>query len=1486
MNNNDFERNTWNVIHNYFNNNSNYLTKHHLDSFNDFLVNKIPQTFKQYNPQILYKEYDKSLERYKYEVNIYYGGKTGDKIYISKPIIYKETPEGTLKKQMYPNEARLRNLTYGSNIFCDIELEYKLLDSDKNEKIITKTFEKVNLGKIPIMLQSNLCVLHKVPRELKKQMGECPLDQGGYFVIDGQEKVIVSHERKAENKLYIVEDKDGIYSHSAQIKSIPEDSFKFARTTVVNIHSKTNLITVRLPMIKNQIPLFVLFRLLGIETDKDILRHILWNLNTKKSKLFMEMLSPSLENNCYIYDRISAIKYLVNLSQGSTTSHLLDTISTDLFPHIGDSYTSKAYYLGYVVHKLIEVKLGLSKPTDRDSFAYKRVDLSGYLLANLFRESFKQFQRDTKIAIDTEYRFNSSEYQNENYSLIVNPDNVKKIFNYKVIEDTFMKSFKVGTILNKKGLIQTMNRLSSVGTMSHLRRINTLGDMIMIGQRKLHSSQYGTICPIETPDGGNIGIKKHMTILCHITFGFNSKPLIQLLKEHNTIPLEDITPELIYNRTRVFVNGNWVGIHEKPEELVTILRLYRRNGLINVFTSIAFNRNELEIEIFTDSGRPCRPLYIINNNELAIKETIFDKIKNNEISWVELLSGFKKKKTNFDYYNETILCPENENYDKTNIKKDLEKNAGVIEFLDFDEANTAMISMTYNDLIEKDYVKYDHLEIHPSVIIGFLGFNVPYCNSNPAPRNVYSTNQAKQSVGVYVSNYRNRFDTSAHILYYPQRPLISTKMSNYSMANDLPTGINAIVAIASYTGYNQEDSILINKSAIERGLFKSCYFKTYDTTEFFDSKVNSEDIIDNVLKTDLDINIKKEYNYNALDDNGIVKEHSYVNDNDILIGKYTKVGNNYTDSSVPVKNDGFGVVDKVFLDYMDNHNHRICKVRICTQRTPVLGDKFASRHGQKGTVGMIIPQEDMPFNKDGITPDIIINPHAIPSRMTLGQFIECIQGKVCSTLGYMADATPFTNINSEDVANILQDHCNMSKYGDEILYSGLTGEQMSTKIFMGPTYYQRIKQMVKDKINSRSSGKYTLKNRQPPSGRAMGGGLRIGEMERDAILSHGLSQFLKESTYERSDKYSYTISNKSGLIGISNTAINRFICPSTDGPLEFNQTDDVDNINIETRNSKNSNLYTVKVPYSTKLLTQELESMNIGMRLIVEDNAQLTKMKVEKQEFKPQIKKLKIKKKEKVVSLDNIKPTTTKRLGSGVLTKKEFDEHFNTSLTLEETQLFLDKCLDKSSDKVLKEIADSYVYTLYLKKISNTSFKINIDNETTNFVPISQLSRVSVYTSLVDLSEAKSGDIFDLDALFRKSKSYVVPPLNLSNYKPQELDKDGYGIYEPQSPSYLPSDMPQDYGDYTPQSPTYLPSDMPQDYGDYTPQSPSYLPYTPTSPDYLPYTPTSPDYLPPKTPESPNFFPPQEDTHKDDSFTPESLGLKEVNIDDIETTNK
>ena len=1194
----DFNKDSWSIIHNYFESNPYYLTSHHLDSFNDFLENKIPQTLQQFNPQTLYEEEINTKDGdkdYKYKTEVYYGGKNGDNIYLGKPIVHKDINNKSTNKMMYPNEARLRNLTYASHIFCDILVVFTIKNEDgSGEQIIEKTFENMCIGKIPIMLHSKACILKDTPFTLRQQMGECPHDQGGYFIIDGAEKVIVSHERKAENKLYIVKSYDDAFTYSAQIKSVPEDSFTFARTTVVNIN-QDNIITVRLPLLNYQIPLFVLFRALGFQTDKEILEMILLEFESEEAKYLMDFIEPTLRDGRPIYDQHVAIEFLAK--RAGSRLNIMSLIQSDCFPHVGNDYREKAMYLGYVVKKLMLVTIGIEKPTDRDSFTFKRVDLSGFLLANLFRESYKQFQRDLRVAVETKYRFNKSQYQNEGYSDIINESNKLELFNPLVIEQKFMKSFKVGTILNKTGLIQEMNRLSSLGTLSHLRRVNTLGDNIMIGQRKLHSTQFGIICPVETPDGGNIGIKKHLSTMAHVTFGCPAQPIIDLAYEFGVQPVSSLHANQIAYKVKVFVNGRWIGIHHQPKEFVTLLRLYRRNALINIFTSISWNIMENEIQLLTDGGRCARPLYILENNQPLVDKKLLEQIRENKKNWFSLIQGNTLKEGTLDYYSCERYQP------KTSEIKNLDpallhKNMGCVEYLDVDEMVHNLLANTYDEIDPS--LTYSHMEIHPSLIMGLIGYTIPYSNRSQAPRNVYGTSQSKQSVGMYVSNFRNRFDTSAHVLFYPQKPLINTQLSKYSMSEYLPTGMNAIVAVGSYSGYNQEDSIIFNKSALQRGLFRSCYFKTYQGMEITDNKGGTKDIFFTESMAD-DVNLSKEYTRNNLEESGIIKEGSYVKENSVLISKFTSVetpsGSEKIDSSVAVKKHGDGVVDKVFCDYTNKNKERLCKVRIVTTRQPSLGDKCASRHGQKGVIGMVLEEKDMPYTKDGIVPDMIINPHAFPSRMTIGQFIESFTGKACSLQGFYADATPFTDINFDEIATVLENN-EFEKHGNEVLYSGIHGRQLDSQIFIGPTYYQRLKHMVIDKINARDTGKITLKNRQPPSGKRAGGGLRIGEMERDALISHGVMGFVKESMMERSDKFLANISENSGQLAVGNVAKNRFVCPNIDGPLEFTGTN-ASTIELESGNSTQTDIIPVHIPYNMKMLIQECEAMSISPRLIV-----------------------------------------------------------------------------------------------------------------------------------------------------------------------------------------------------------------------------------------------------------------------------------------------
>ena len=1205
----------WSVIYSYFEDlpedkkknlpykKNYYFTNHHLDSYNDFILSKIPQTLKENNPQTLFLERDDDKDNkygegnsYKYEIDLYYGGRDGTKVFMGKPVIsYLDK-----RKQMFPNEARLKNLTYASNVFCNVEMvirnnslppDERELESEKSKKI----FEKIYLCAVPIMLHSKICVLHNQTFDTLRNMGECPFEQGGYFVVDGMEKVVVSHERKAENKIYVQSSNDEQISYTVNIKSVPQGKFKYPKTTEVSVKRKTNEFKVRLPGLRERIPLFMIFRALGFESDKEILELILGDLNDEVNKEIIDELIPSIYDGNKLYDAISCIKYMSQFTRGNSISEVINTLNTELLPHIGNSYISKGFFLGHMVKKLIYNKKNLIENTDRDSFVYKRVDLSGFLLAGLFRDTFLQWRRRAKIEIDSEYRFNNSAYIND-IDNIINDSNIKQIFKSPKydFEGEFLRAFKIGTIINKSGLIQSLSRRNFSDIISHTRRINTPNGKdtkILMGQRKLHSTQFGIICPIESPDGGNVGIKKHMTVMTRITFGCDTKPIEKCVRQLGIIYLDELLPYECVDG-KVFLNGNMLGIHKDIGRLIYIMKLLRRNNLINIFTSLNWDRRFNELYISTDGGRCCRPLPVVKDNKLLLNNDIISKLKVNLYNWENLISGFDNKKSRLDYYNCDYDCRENIN----NLISSLEKTQGVLEYIDTDELTNCLIASSQENLGKFSNKNYTHCELHPSMMFGHLGFITPFSNNNQYPRNVFSAGQGKQGVGVYCSNFRNRMDGGVHVLNYPQKPLCNTRMTKYIMNGDLPCGNNIVVAIGSFSGYNQEDSVIINKNSIDKGMFLTTYYKVYEATEFRDKKKTSTTFYSPF--EDNEITPKKEYNYSKIDEYGVVKENVYVKQKDVLVSQFSENAEGISDTSLAVKKDGGGLVDKVYVFPTNSDNHRMAKIRLCKTRIPETGDKFGSRHGQKGTIGIVMEGENMPYTKEGIVPDMIVNPHAFPSRMTIGQFLEVLGSKVSVDLGFIFDGTAFQDQNLDELGEILEKKCGYDRTGNEVLYSGRTGEQLKSDFFIGPTFYLRLKQMVQDKINSRARGPMTMRERQPPSGRAAEGGLRIGEMERDAIISHGLSQFLKESVMERSDgQENYlNISNHTGEIAAFNEKRNIYLSPSCDGPIEFekNKYGDFELIN---KCNKSFSFSRVNIPYTMKILIQECEAMGIQLRL-------------------------------------------------------------------------------------------------------------------------------------------------------------------------------------------------------------------------------------------------------------------------------------------------
>jgi len=1240
----------WNIIDKFFKDNPYNLVAHHLDSYNDFFSKGIFQIFKENNPirfveretqTITDKKGKRATEKAvkigdkenPNECRLFLGGKNGDKIYFGKPIIYddispNEIPE-PFPHYMYPNDARLRSMTYGITIHydVDIELDYYV---DENMVSETKILEKIYLGRFPIMLHSNLCILRGLSTEARFNLGECRNDFGGYFIIDGKEKCILSQEKFADNMLYVRKNKaDDLYSYSCEVHSVSEDSSKPIRYSSVKIIAPdavytNNQIVVDIPNIKKPVPLFILMRALGVASDKSIIEYCL--LDLKANSNMLDLFIPSIHDANQIFTQMNALEYMRHLTKRNTITSVIDILMNYFLPHIGeDNFLNKAYYIGFMVNKILRVYMGQEKPTDRDNFKFKRIETSGTLIYGLFREYYLIQAKSIFLRMDKEFYYQPGKYRANFPSLI--EDNYKEYFKVRVIEDGFKKGFKGnwGADENTKrvGLVQDLNRLSWFTFISHLRKISLSMDPTskVVAPHLLHSSQWGIIDPVDTPDGGNVGLHKHMAISTAITNGFSSYPLMKWLRANTPLKLLlECNSSILASMTKIFINGNWIGVIENPIEIVNTLKLFRRNGVIPTYTSISFSYESNVIYLYTDSGRLTRPVFYRNiQKEDKTGNLIYtyisynngkikDLIEAREYTWQQAVSGFEPKSDenfavrNNILYDTNVLYPGHSSL--ANLLDMFENKKGIIDYMDTSEAESALIATTVDQIKQNKY--FTHVEIDPSLMFGVMGNSITYPEDNQLPRNVFSCGQSRQAVSVYHSNYQMRLDKMGVILNYGQTPLIKSRYLEYINHEEQPYGVNAIVAIMSYTGYNVEDAILINKGSIDRGIFRTIYYTSYEARET-SSKVSGMSVNSSFTNIETKQNVsklKEDYDYSQLDEHGLVKENTMIDEKVILIGHVSSAPDQkgeYTDDSVTTKKGQLGYVDKSFISEGEE-GFRIAKIRIREERLPAIGDKMASRCGQKGTLGLIIPEEDMPFTADGVRPDLIINPHALPSRMTIGQLVECLFGKACTIYGAYGDCTAYAQkgANYKTYGEMLT-KMDFHSSGNQLLYNGYTGEQIYSEIFIGPTYYMRLKHMVKDKINYRATGRRSALTRQTNQGRANDGGLRIGEMERDGIMGHGLSYFLNESYMVRGDQYYMAVCNKTGMIAIYNPNKNLFLSPMSDGPLKFNRTPEGEPIlDVFSRFGRSFSL--LRVPYALKLLIQELQVMNVQMRIITEEN--------------------------------------------------------------------------------------------------------------------------------------------------------------------------------------------------------------------------------------------------------------------------------------------
>ena len=1186
------------------------IIAHQIGSFNDFLEVQVPLIIKQSSPIIVHGSPEIPLAgprsalasatglstsaanalmghdgmdplgpsgqkaNYEYDVIMNF-----ENVSIRKPTIFENN--GSIQPMM-PNDARQRNLTYAAPVYVDVRVATTFIDNTQNGLRQTKTriFPNVHLGKLPVMVGSKYCLLQDQKYVHPSVLGECSEDPGGYFIIQGGERVIISQERMSENRPFVFRNNRNIAKEVevVEVKSIGPTNEQVPKSNTVKLiyHPKNPsilLLRSSMPRVKIEIPLFILFRALGVEKDKDVIELI---LGPEPDQTFDPIFDESMNESMVARNREEALIWIgQHISHWSIKNQkpvvVQDILSEELFPHVGgpEANYEKACLLAHMTRKMLQVTTGRMTNDDRDAYHNKRVDLPGFLLANLFRTYFStKMVKDIRASLSKEIHSGSWKATG-NYEDIVNVSNIYKIIKSTILDVGLRSSLATGNFGSAKlggptkiGVSQVLNRLNFASSLSHLRRTSTPIEKTgkLIPPRKLHNSQWGYICPAETPEGHSVGVVKNMATTAIVSIYSDPTIVHAKLEDFGTLgTLKESTVEEKHKGTRVFLNGVWIGMISVKDTQDTIRRLRhaKRAGTIHIHTAILWKPVLNELWLSTEAGRLLRPIYFAD----AIRDILLDKTG-------ELARQIQAIQS----WDQLLLW---------------ETPAGnnLIEYIDPGETEGTYIAMKVEEVLEK--LDTTHAEIHPSIMLGTIGSNIPFPDHNQSPRNAYQCAMGKQAMGMYALNFRERFDAMSHILSYPQVPLVSPFMSKFYGSQIMMSGQNILVAICTYGGYNQEDSIMINRGSLDRGLFRSVFYRTYKDEE---KKNQSSGEEEKFCMPDPAITKQMRHAcYKKLGEDGFIPENAYVSGDDILIGKVVPLkvptgmvlpagAKKYRDVSRMMRNNETGYVDRIFKN-RNGEGYSFVKIRMRQDRVPEIGDKFSSRHGQKGTCGLILNPEDMPQTASGLVPDIIINPHCIPSRMTIAQLLETLLGRLGCEVGALGDGSPFNNASVDQISAMLRDKYGLEPYSNEIMYNGHNGRQMEVNIFMGPCFYQRLRHCSADKLHSRASGPLVMLTRQPAEGRAREGGLRFGEMERDAVCAHGVSEFTKERLVECSDGFRCYVCRQCGLVAIANPLEGIWTCRGCENTTEFSP---------------------VQIPYASKLFIQELETMCISSRMVTE----------------------------------------------------------------------------------------------------------------------------------------------------------------------------------------------------------------------------------------------------------------------------------------------
>ncbi|KAK6456072.1 DNA-directed RNA polymerase III [Scheffersomyces xylosifermentans] len=1100
------------------------LVKQHLDSFNYFVDVDLKKIIRA-NELVLS---DVDPEFYLKYLDIRVGHKSS-----SAP--------GTKEVILPPHECRLRDLTYSAPIYVDVEYT-------RGRKIIMH--KDLEIGRMPVMLRSNKCILDGINEKQMARFDECPLDPGGYFVVNGTEKVILVQEQLSKNRIIVeADEKKNIVQASVTSSTHERKSKTYVITKNDKIYLKHNSIS-------EDIPIVIVLKAAGITSDLEILQLVcgsdpqyqdLFVVNFEEAAK-LEVFTQQQALN-YVGKRVKTIRR-AGAPKLSILQEGIEAIATTIIAHLTVAdlqFREKALYIATMARRVVMTMHNPKMVDDRDYVGNKRLELAGQLMSLLFEDLFKKFNSDFKANIDKILKKPSrtSEFD-ALLSINIHSNNITMGLNRAISTGNWsLKRFK----MERAGVTHVLSRLSYISALGMMTRISSQFEKSrkVSGPRALQPSQFGMLCTSDTPEGEACGLVKNLALMTHITTDDEEAPIRNLcfvLGCENILGIDSAT---LHSRGNygIYLNGTLIGTSRFPSKFVTEFRRLRRSGKLSEFVSIYTNTHQQAVHIATDGGRICRPLIIVKNNEPMVKAEHLLRLRNGEWAFDDFLTH------------------------------------GLVEYLDVNEENDSLIALYEKDLDPNQAIT--HLEIEPFTVLGAVAGLIPYPHHNQSPRNTYQCAMGKQAIGAIAYNQFRRIDTLLYFMVYPQQPMVKTKTIELIDYDKLPAGQNATVAVMSYSGYDIEDALVLNKASIDRG-FGRCQVVRKNTIQLKRYPNHTKDIVSGMR---VDEDGQPIFPHQALGPDGLGEIGARVENGQVYVNKcvptnagesvlghneQTPGAESHRETPAYYKGPEPSYVDQVMMSVSDN-DQALIKVLLRQTRRPELGDKFSSRHGQKGVCGIIVQQEDLPFNDDGISPDIIMNPHGFPSRMTVGKMIELISGKAGVLNGTLEYGTCFGGSKLEDMSKILVEK-GFSYSGKDMLYSGITGECLQAYIFFGPIYYQKLKHMVLDKMHARARGPRAVLTRQPTEGRSRDGGLRLGEMERDCVIAYGASQLLLERLMISSDAFEVDVCNKCGLMGYNSWCTT---CKSFE------------------------NVIKMTIPYAAKLLFQELLSMNIAPRLKLGD---------------------------------------------------------------------------------------------------------------------------------------------------------------------------------------------------------------------------------------------------------------------------------------------